>query len=341
MNGSLAKNANRVRTLVLILFFPFILHVGSDAQIICKVMFYNTENLFDAVNDSTTDDEEFLPDGARKWTNSRYHKKLDAVSRVIIAAGGWQIPDVVGLCEVENNQVITDLTEHGILAEIGYSFIHYDSPDSRGIDICMLYRPEKVKILTHESWKIPLPDNNALKLRDILFVKTLIGTDTVDFIFCHWPSRRDGMLASSEKRDIVAEFTGLKLDSVYNHSGGTEKIILMGDLNSSPADETVLKVAEMGRLVNLTTGLSQEGKGSYRFRGVWEMIDQVLVSESVIKEYHRENTGCMPEVSVAALNFLMEDDPDYPGQRPFSTYREYKWQGGYSDHLPVLLTICP
>lgn len=303
-------------------------------------MFYNTENLFDAVNDSTTDDEEFLPDGTRKWTNSRYHKKLDAVSRVIIAAGGWQIPDVVGLCEVENKQVITDLTEHSILADIRYSFIHYDSPDSRGIDICMLYRPDKVKILTQESWRIPLPDSSAFKLRDILFVKTLIGTDTIDFVFCHWPSRRDGILASSEKRDMVAEFAGLKLDSVFSHSGGVEKIIMMGDLNSSPADRTVCKLAETGRLVNLTSGLFLEGKGSYRFRGVWEMIDQVLVSESVINEYSQGNIDCMPEVNVVNPDFLLEDDPDYPGQRPFSTYREYKWQGGYSDHLPVLLTIC-
>jgi len=329
-----------VRTLFLIFFFPFILQVNSKAQNTCKVMFYNAENLFDAVNDSTTDDEEFLPEGARKWTNSRYHKKLDAVSRVIIAAGGWQIPDVIGLCEVENKQVIADLTEHGILAGSRYSFIHYDSPDSRGIDICMLYLPDKVKILTHESWKIPLPDSSVFKLRNILFVKTMIGTDTVDFVFCHWPSRRDGMLSSSEKRELVAEFAALKLDSIYSHSGGVEKIILMGDLNSSPADRTVCKMAEKGRLVNLTSELSLEGKGSYRFSGVWEMIDQVLVSKSVINEYGHSNIDCMPEVSVVDPDFLLEDDPDYPGQRPFSTYREYKWKGGYSDHLPVLLTIC-
>ena len=314
--------------------------VQLNAQTTCKVLFYNTENLFDAENDSITDDEEYLPEGSRKWSSSRYHKKLDAVARVIIASCEWEMPDVVGLCEVENRNVVYDLTHRGMLADAGYSFIHYDSPDARGIDICMLYKEKKVKIISHESWKPASHDTSAYKLRDILFVRTMVGTDTIDFIFCHWPSRRDGVLASSERRERVAECIGTKADSIKRHSGGSETVIVMGDLNASPDDEIVREMAAKGNLANLTTVLHQQGKGTYRFRGVWEMIDQALISESnALKKVH-DNDDCTTEVSVISPDFLLEDDPGYPGRRPFSTYREYRWRGGYSDHLPLLLTLC-
>lgn len=340
MKDSLVKKVTEMRAVLFFLLITFFLHVHLDAQNPVKILFYNTENLFDAVDDSTTDDEEFLPEGTRRWTDARYHKKLNAIARVIIAAGGWHSPDVVGLCEVENRQVVLDLTKKGLLAESGYSFVHYDSPDQRGIDLCMLYRTDRVRVINHESWIPPSADGRPFKSRNILFVRTLIKSDTIDFIFCHWPSRREGIITSSAIRSEIAAYISFKTDSINQYSGGADKIVLLGDLNASTSDTIVANLAEKIRLVNLTSMIAQKQNGSYRYRGEWEMIDQALLSEALLTEKEYGSDECKAEIRVCDFDFLLEDDPDYPGKRPFSTYREYKWQGGYSDHLPILLTIC-
>jgi hypothetical protein len=312
---------------------------ASGQEITLTAMFYNTENLFDTVDDSLNNDEEFLPEGPRHWTHSRYLHKLDAVARVIVAAGGWQAPAIVGLCEIENSSVSFDLTDEGILANIEYSFVHYDSPDPRGIDICMLYRPDVVKIISHEKWIPVLKNNTPFISRNILFVKTSFLSDTIDFILCHWPSRRGGSLAADDLREQISAFVSDKIDSINTVSKGLEHIIVMGDFNMTPSDEIVKGIERKCNLANLSDSLASGGKGSYRYQGKWEMIDQVLLSENMI--CNNENGGNCYQTIMRVLdeNFLLEDDPDYPGKRPFATYREYKWHGGFSDHLPVILTL--
>jgi hypothetical protein len=310
---------------------------GQDSSL--TAIFYNTENLFDNVDDSLKNDEEFLPDGPRRWTHSRYLHKLDAISRVIVTAGGWQAPAIVGLCEIENSSVAFDLANEGILANIGYSFVHYDSPDPRGIDICMLYRPDVVKIISHEKW-IPVLNNNIPFIsRNILFVKTSFFGDTIDIILCHWPSRRGGTLAADDLRKQIAAFITDKIDSINTVSKGFEHIIVMGDFNMPPSDEIVKGIEKKCKLTNLSDSLTFRGKGSYRYQGKWEMIDQVLLSENMICSGNNDVNCYLIKMSVLDDKFLLEDDPDYPGKRPFATYREYKWHGGFSDHLPVILTL--
>lgn len=315
---------------------------ASAQQKTFSIMFYNTENLFDTVDDTLKDDEEFLPGGTRHWTKSRYLKKIDCISRVIIAAGGWDAPAVAGLCEVENETTVKDLVNSEILGSIDYSYIHYDSPDKRGIDICLLYRRDIVSVLDTEPW-LPCSAGSKTEFdsRNVLFVKTRIDGDTINFVVCHWPSQRGGLLASEEQRRLVSDLIIHKIDSVKKTVGPGSKIIMMGDFNCAPDFKEIRKIEDSCGLINLSAGYAGGIKGSYKFRGRWEMMDQILISENMTG---LPVSGCKKynaSFRVADNDFLFEDDPGYPGKRPFSTYRDYRWSGGYSDHLPVLLRLTP
>jgi hypothetical protein len=339
LNDRLVKKVTDMKALISLTLLTFVLLANVNGQNHSfTVMFYNTENLFDAVDDTLNDDSEFLPGGLRHWNSYRYINKLDCISKVIVAAGEWEAPAVVGLCEVENEHVVKDLARNQLLEGIGYSYIHYDSPDKRGIDLCLLYRPDIVKVISHESWLPPAYITSDFNSRNVIFVKAEIFKDTLNFILCHWPSRRGGVMAADNQRTLIVETVINKIDSLRKTMTSGEKIILMGDLNSTPDFEMVKHTADKCRLINLSELPASKGKGSYRFNGKWEMTDQILVSENLCKS---SPTRMSYNVTFAPLekDFLLEDDPDYPGRRPFSTYRLYKWVGGFSDHLPVVLNL--
>ncbi|HSO77181.1 MAG TPA: endonuclease/exonuclease/phosphatase family protein [Bacteroidales bacterium] len=302
------------------------------------VMFYNTENLFDTVDDSLTDDSEFLPGGERRWTYDRYWKKIDALSRVIASAGGWETPFLVGLCEVENRNVVGDLSNRSLLANAGYGVIHHDSPDSRGIDPALMYRSQHVRVIESRGWIPPMAPGEVFNSRNLLYIKTLIYGDTLHLILCHWPSRRGGVLAAERLREAVASLVISKVDSIQAAAGGMASVIVTGDFNSTPSEPVMVRLADESGMANLSAAMAKNEKGSYRYRGLWEMIDQVLVSD-IMTTGEAEFNALSQDFSVFDAPFLLEDDPDYPGKRPLATYRAYKWEGGYSDHLPVLVRI--
>jgi len=340
MKDRKGKKATEMKKVISVTIFTFILAFTARGQTPSfRMMFYNTENLFDTLDDTLKNDEEFLPDGSRHWSISRFNKKIDAVARVIIAAGEWDAPAVVGLCEVENEGVIKKLVRCDLLKGVNYSYVHFDSPDKRGIDVCLLYRSDMVKVISAESWLPDIIANPGFESRNALFVRAEILDDTLDFIFCHWPSRRGGLLASDDQRKMIMETIVQRTDSLRRQRGKAEKMVMMGDFNCSPDFEAMKEMAKRCGLVNLSAEPAASGEGSYRYRGKWEMIDQALVSENMTDVVPAERKYYSASFSVLDNGFLLEDDPDYPGKRPFSAYREYKWEGGYSDHLPVILIL--
>jgi len=336
-HGARKLMAFKMRGALIILLFMSAGALQSTAQEF-TVMFYNTENLFDTVDDTLTDDAEFLPGGERRWTYSRYWKKIDALSRVIASAGGWETPFLVGLCEVENRNVVGDLCTRSVLANAGYNVIHRDSPDSRGIDPALMYRSQHVKVIESRAWVPAMGPAEAFGSRNLLYVKTLIQGDTLHLILCHWPSRRGGLLAAERLRETMASLVISKVDSIQAAAGGMASVIVTGDFNSTPSEPVMVRLAEEGGMANLSAAIAKNEKGSYRYRGLWEMIDQVLVSD-IMTTGKGEFSALPHDFSVFDANFLLEDDPDYPGKRPVATYRAFKWEGGYSDHLPVLVSI--
>jgi predicted extracellular nuclease len=302
------------------------------------VMFYNVENLFDTADDSLKDDEEFLPDGSRRWTEKRYWQKINALSRVIAAAGEWELPALIGLCEVENEKVVSDLAYRSILEGAGYKVIHRESPDPRGIDPALLYRQDLVRVVDSRSWIPEEREGESYNSRNLLYAKTVIGNDTVHFILCHWPSRRGGTLAAADLREKIARLVRAKTDSLQASSGDTASIIVMGDFNAAPDDPVIKIITDDNSLVNYAKGTAEKGTGSYRYQGRWELIDQIFVSRSMTDPTSKIYADPL-SFRVFDAPFLLEDDPGYPGKKPFPTYGGYKWSGGYSDHLPVLITV--
>ena len=300
------------------------------------ILFYNVENLFDCNNDSLTNDEEFLPDGNRHWSFHRYNNKVNKIAKVILASNNWNPPALVGLCEVENKTVLNRLVWETGLSEQGYRFIHHESPDRRGIDVALLYRKDKFKIISDSAITVSLPERNFYT-RDILYVKGVaFGEDTLHVLVCHWPSKYGGAMHSEWKRIYVAGRLRGVCDSLFSVNKEC-KIVVMGDLNESPQSEAVynsLKAREKDSeadLVNLSYNF-ESGKvnGTIKYRGHWNIFDQIIVSRSLLKK-----PFATEGLSVVDLPFLLEKDKSHSGVVPFRTYRGPQYHGGFSDHLPV------
>ena len=308
-----------------------------------RVMFYNVENLFDTFNDSLTADEEYVPEGMRGWNVTRFNKKLINITKVLVGVGGWMPPDLIGLCEVENRYVLYALTHDTPLAGFGLRVVHHESPDPRGIDVALLYRPEKFRVLQQFPISVRFPFDTASRTRDILFVKGIaVNTDTLNIFVNHWPSKFGGATATIPKRNYVASVLRKHTDSLLAVNPNAN-ILIMGDLNDSPYDESVSKVlgAKMDS-VNLQpddlydmlagAGISWK-KGTIKFREEWETIDHMIVSRPLLEHTTPHAMQIYDEP------FLLQDDEAWFGKKPFRTYYGAKYIGGFSDHLPVYMDI--
>jgi predicted extracellular nuclease len=307
-----------------------------------RIMFYNTENFFDTYDDSLTDDDDFLPDGLMRWNLTRYNKKINSLHKTIIAAGEWAPPVVVGLCEIENRQVLEDLIFGTYLSKYGYAIIHEDSPDRRGIDVCIIYRKKLADLIFYKYWIPATQKNQKFNSRSVLYTKMAIGSDTVHFIVNHWPSRRGGVLAGEDYRHRIASMIREKVDSIFDYDMSGARIILLGDFNCTTDDpiiQSLLSSSDTLRsLKNLSASIEDKTSGTYRYLGRWEMIDQVIVSKKLLDSKKGLYTE-LKLLNVFRPDFLLNTDTKYPGPTPFSTYKGFRYQGGFSDHLPVILDL--
>ncbi len=318
------------------------------AQSEFRVMFYNVENLFDTKDDPSKNDDEFLPDGFMRWTPSRYKEKLRNVTRVITAVGEMQSPGLIGLCEVENDSVLFDLTRRSPLRAQEYEYLITRSPDERGINIALLYQRHQFKLLEWTTYEVRFNRPDTRPTRDILHaVGQLVNLDTLDLIICHFPSRSDGQLATRPARIAAAKTLQTKVDSVIAVRARPHCII-MGDFNDPPNSECLFDVLKAGqvkppiqgdRLYNLFFDLQKQGeRGTYKYQGKWEVIDQLIVNGALLKEGSstRVKNG---EAIIFDAPFLLEKDEKYYGKKPFRTYLGPRYHGGFSDHLPVYLDL--
>lgn len=334
----------RLAVLILFLFhFPWSSHMLFPRPFPGEpllLMFYNVENLFDIYDDPDTNDEEFLPGSPRRWNMRKYKSRINSLYKVISAAGSWTPPGIVALCETENRRVLEDLVYGTNLAKYNYEIIHEDSPDPRGIDVCLIYRKEIVEVLFWEYLVPKAYTAGTFTSRGVLYAKCLAGGDVIHIFVNHWPSRRGGVLAGERLRRDIAVMLRDKADSVALSDAGS-KIVITGDFNAAPDDNIVRMIQDPYSsglaMINLSAD-TPGGQGTYRYRGTWETIDQFIVSESLLdspgglytsREYYH----------IFSPDFLLKKDPVYPGMSPYSAWRGYKFQGGFSDHLPVLLEL--
>ena len=297
----------------------FVAAAGLQAQIFC----WNLEKYFDPYDDPVTADEAFTPGGEHHWTKRKYEAKRNLIAKTIIASAerfGGQMPAIVGLCEVENAKVLKALVEESPLAAQRYRSVHRDSPDPRGIDVALLYDPERVRLLDFEFITI-----KEFATREILYAKVALP-DTLHVFVNHWPSKYSGAKASEARRQAVCTALLHKLDSLHR-SDSAAAVLLMGDFNATPREPSVMRLTTEGGLKNITPKTG----GTIRFKGKWEMIDQMLASPAAAQK--------IGPAEVFRPAFLLEDDKSFMGEKPRRTNVGPRYNAGASDHLPIIADI--
>ncbi len=311
-----------------------------------RAVFYNVENLFDIQNDSLTMDGEFTPDGVKHWTWKRLQTKLNHIYKVLLATGDWEPPAIIGLCEIENEHVLKQLVYQSPFSKFNYQYVHSESPDHRGIDVALLYDPGKIKILSSHFVPVKFSSNNNLHTRDILRAMAEIQEDTLHIFVNHWPSRYGGQYKSQHKRMLAARVLRKSLDSLFQMYP-RPKIIVMGDFNDGPMDKSIQDTLQAiypgtetrGELINLSYPIADaDTSGTLKYRGQWYIFDQIMVSDYLLEVDQGYSCG-LESFSVFQAGFLLEDDVKGYGKKPYRTYVGYKYNNGFSDHLPVILDL--
>ena len=317
----------------IVVILAFILASGTGCAGQTKdsllVMFWNMENFFDYRDGGEGEsDNEFSSMGLRRWTKKRFYAKCNAVAKSLywISEKYGEFPDVIGLAEIENSNVLYRLLKDTALKKTDYAFIHYDGSDRRGIDVALLYRKS---VLEPQSVtrRVPLYANgDTVITREILHVEmNITGSDRkIHFIVNHHPSKYGGAKESHPKR--IAAMTTLKALSDSLLSLGNSSIIAMGDFNDTP-DSEIFDIIK-GTLDNKASALADRGQGTIRYEGKWDMIDMFLL------DYQ---SSANAEMKVEYIPFLMVRDTCHPGMKPFRTYSGPRYIGGVSDHCPILL----
>lgn len=303
---------------------------------ILKVVELNAENMFDCMHDPLKNDTEFLPDGIRHWTRPRYWKKLNSIGQEIISCGEdsarWTLPDIVALCEVENDTVMRDLTKRSLLRKARYEYVMTDSPDGRGIDVALMYSPFTFRLINSYSLRA-VPLKNMKPTRDILYASgELITGDTLHVFVVHAPSRSGGERDTRAFRLHVARRLAVSVDSIQRISPEAG-IIALGDFNDYAGDASLRYLYDNSCLVNVSCEArgNNGARGTYRYKGKWGSLDQILVSKSL--------ASAVVSCNVNDAAFLLETDPVYGGVRPKRYFIGYRYNNGYSDHLPLVMRL--
>ncbi len=310
------------------------------------VMFYNTENLFDTVDDPTTADDEFTPSGAKAWTEERYRKKLEDLSKVIAGVVPKGLPALIGLAEVENRRVVEDLARTGRLRKEKYGIVHEESPDKRGIDVALLYDPARFRYLSHHAISVHFPRNQT-KVRDILYVKGRADGEMLHIFVNHWKSRSGGKKATEQMRIFTAVVLRRAVDSILNFEPQA-KIIIMGDFNDEPTNTSIMQILmaadkrkNISRrdLYNLMYDMHNfHDTGTYSYKSRWLMLDQIILSYPFLLDktgWHTDYAGG----HIFSQEGMLYDNPKAGRPVPNRTYGGNNYFGGISDHLPVYCTL--
>lgn len=306
--------------------------------------FYNVENLFDAVDDPATDDAEFTPEGNLKWTTERATQKASNIARVIEAMNHGHGPDVLGLSEVENAAILEHLLQQGKFLHKAFGYVHADSRDQRGIDVCLIYRRKAFQPIGYRLLPVDLGAFAAPPTRDVLLVSGLWGKrDTLHVLVCHWPSRRGGKEATEARRLAAARIVRRAVDSLLLINSRAQ-IVVMGDFNDNPPDSSLLLLqfglpdSDRDDLLNCATRFDwRRGEGTEFYRGQWSRFIQILLSPAMARYGLAANDPCAG-ITIFRPDWMLKTDPA-TGQRVPLRSVEENGTIGFSDHLPVYLLL--
>ncbi len=307
----------------------FLTYLSAVAQHRFTLVELNCENLFDCRHDTLKQDTEWLPASVRHWTPARYWSKVNRLGQEILSSVDNAIPDLVALVEVENDSCLHALTRRSLLRHAGYEYFMTESPDLRGIDVALLYQPATFRPVCYEYLRVP-PLNEMRPTRDILYVQGETQShDTLHVFVVHAPSRYGGERVSRPNRLLVAE----RLTDYIEKLPAKSNVVVVGDFNDY-ADSPALQHYSTKGLHNVTAqskGRYGQAQGTYRYRGHWQSIDHVLVSQPLSEK--------VVQTYVNDVSFLLESDEKFGGVKPLRSYNGFQYQNGFSDHLPLVVTF--
>ena len=300
--------------------FVVLLCCQMRAQQTFTILSYNIENAFDTIHDEGKNDYEYCDGGERKWSQYRLFQKLKSVGKVIAAADEKRPVDLIGLCEVENDTVMQCLTQRTSLSSLGYRYIMTNSLDERGIDVALLYSPFTFHPIETESIR---PKTKKDKTRDILHVAgTIAGGDTLDVYVVHLPSKRGGSEGQKLSMSICQQLQA-HTDSVRTIRQHPN-LLIMGDFNAETNSQQLKLLTRSHHLIDRTAKLQP---GTYKYQGEWSILDHILTHTTTLSHQ---------QTRILNLSFLTEPDPTHGNVKPYRTYQGPVYQGGVSDHLPVV-----
>ena len=292
-----------------------------------SIGFWNAENLFDLINDPNKNDDEFALGGRKNVDQKIYNLKIKNSSEVVSDLD----VDILGLCEVENIDVLNDLNQ--AYPKRSYSIIHYESPDSRGIDNALLYDEKRFSIISSKAISNTL--KNGTKTRDILYVSGKYQNTVLHIYINHWPSNYGGKEKAIPKRTSTAELIIKEIEKVRKNDMFAE-IILLGDFNEDPDDLNIQMLEGVGLTSLMKPLLGKPKIGTYVYRGKDYFYDQIIINDQL-----KDTKG----LSVVSNSLYILDLPKYRQQEgnyshyPFRFWAGDRLLGGYSDHLAIMVKI--
>ena len=315
------------------------------------VAFWNFENLFDIYDDPETHDEEFTPDGVKKWNAIKYQKKLSNMERVVfdMAAINRDYPVVLGVSEIENRSVLEDFIAQPKIKGANYRICHYDSPDARGVDVAFLYRADVFKLEGSDNIKLVVDELPNFRTRDLVVMWGTIEGEPFYFLVSHWPSRLGGKEASQFKRDACAKQIREIKDSLLKANPAT-KVIVMGDFNDDATDASLVKVmGAKGKVKDLVEGdffnpyvqMLRAGLGTLAYQDAWNLFDNICVTENLVNAKAGELKlikGKQFYGNIFTRPYMLQQEGQYKGY-PLRTFVTNNFQDGFSDHFPVYIYI--
>jgi endonuclease/exonuclease/phosphatase family metal-dependent hydrolase len=313
------------------LLFLLMLPSTMEAQVFTAA-WWNVENLFDTRDDPRTNDDDFTPQGDYRWTRRKLQAKLQGIAKTLAM---MDLPDVVGLAEVDNSYVLRELCNGTPLNRAGYRYVHHDSPDRRGIDVALIYRQDRFRVLSDSVVRVS--DSAAgFYTRDILVVEGVTPQgDTLCLVLNHWPSKKGGEEAEAHRMEIAARLRGLMKELQDKYPQGA--VVAMGDMNSTADEQPMSEGMAFGDdsvnadgIRNLTLRLPRDW-GSHKFQGQWDYIDQVLLLAG--------DGWQVGDLKVMRYDHLLTSDKNRTGVRPKRTNQGMRYEGGLSDHLPLRLRL--
>ena len=313
--------------------------------------FYNLENLFDTCHDAGKNDYEFLPSGSYRWNGLKYSSKLHNMAQALSDMGTNVLKgvgcSVIGVSEVENDRVLTDLCDQPSLKARGFKFCHVEGPDRRGVDCGLLYNPSLFKVLDVRLYPyVPTEkEGEGFRTRGFLAVSGVLAGDHVAFIVCHLPSRFNG----SYYREVGAEQAAAVKNRILEKDKNC-KVFVMGDMNDDPTDKSIHeKLAGKPEISEVGKGdmynpwyniLVKKGTGTLQYQGSWNLFDQILLSPNLLNKNEEKNFSSLKYVKkeIQRMPYLFQTEGKYKGNMKRTTAGGV-WLNGYSDHLPVVVYV--